>query len=57
MQQGSIIKAKRKSGLDVWEFRWREPGPVLGAAELRSLLMCLFVPSRKGKYAPQTSVP
>jgi hypothetical protein len=27
MQQGSIIKAERKSGLDVWEFRWREPGP------------------------------
>jgi len=27
MQRGSIIKAERKSGLDVWEFRWREPGP------------------------------
>jgi hypothetical protein len=27
MQQGSIIKAERKSGLDVWEFRWREPSP------------------------------
>src|SRR5207253_5655469 len=27
MQQGSIIHAERKGGLDVWEFRWREPGP------------------------------
>jgi hypothetical protein len=27
MQQGSIIQAERKSGPNVWEFRWREPGP------------------------------
>src|SRR5689334_12505371 len=27
MQQGSIIHAERRSGPDVWEFRWREPGP------------------------------
>jgi integrase len=27
MQQGSIIQAERKIGPDVWEFRWREPGP------------------------------
>jgi len=27
MQRGSIIHAERRSGPDVWEFRWREPGP------------------------------
>src|ERR1700682_1583590 len=27
MQQGSIIQSERKIGPDVWEFRWREPGP------------------------------
>ena len=27
MQQGSIIQAERKFGPNVWEFRWREPGP------------------------------
>jgi len=27
MQHGSIIRAKRQHGLDLWEFRWREPGP------------------------------
>src|SRR6516164_3110658 len=27
MQNGSIIRTKRLSGPDVWEFRWREPGP------------------------------
>ena len=27
MQQGSIIQAERKIGPNVWEFRWREPGP------------------------------
>ena len=24
MQNGSVIRAKRQSGPDVWEFRWRE---------------------------------
>jgi hypothetical protein len=24
MQKGSILKSKRKNGLDVWEFRWRD---------------------------------
>jgi hypothetical protein len=27
MQQGSIIKAERKNGLAVWQFRWSETGP------------------------------
>ena len=27
MQNGSIIRTERHSGPDVWEFRWREPGP------------------------------
>jgi len=26
MQHGSIIRAKRQHGPDLWEFRWREPG-------------------------------
>ena len=27
MQQGSLIRADRQHGPDVWEFRWRERGP------------------------------
>jgi len=27
MQQGSIIKAERKHGPAVWQFRWSETGP------------------------------
>lgn len=27
MQNGSMIRAERQQGPDVWEFRWREPGP------------------------------
>jgi hypothetical protein len=26
MQNGSVIRAERLRGPDVWEFRWREPG-------------------------------
>jgi hypothetical protein len=26
MQNGSMIRAERQHGPDVWEFRWREPG-------------------------------
>jgi integrase len=26
MQSGSVIRAERQRGPDVWEFRWREPG-------------------------------
>src|SRR2546423_2837386 len=26
MQNGSMIRAERRRGPDVWEFRWREPG-------------------------------
>src|SRR5215472_9962598 len=26
MQNGSLIRAERRRGPDVWEFRWREPG-------------------------------
>ena len=26
MQHGSIIRAERRHGPDVWEFRWRESG-------------------------------
>src|SRR5690348_8645270 len=26
MQNGSVIRAKRQRGPNVWEFRWREPG-------------------------------
>lgn len=26
MQNGSVIRAVRQRGPDVWEFRWREPG-------------------------------
>jgi hypothetical protein len=25
MQNGSVIRAERQRGPDVWEFRWREP--------------------------------
>jgi hypothetical protein len=27
MQYGSLIRTVRQSGPDVWEYRWREPGP------------------------------
>jgi hypothetical protein len=27
MQNGSMIRTERHGGRDVWEFRWREPGP------------------------------
>src|SRR5205814_9753654 len=27
MQKGSVIRTVRQSRPDVWEFRWREPGP------------------------------
>ena len=27
MQNGSIIRSERRRGPDVWEYRWREPGP------------------------------
>jgi hypothetical protein len=27
MQNGSIIRAARRRGPEIWEFRWREPGP------------------------------
>lgn len=27
MQNGSVIRAERRRGPDVWEFRWREAGP------------------------------
>ena len=27
MQHGSMIRTERQQGPDVWEFRWREPGP------------------------------
>ena len=27
MQNGSIMRTGRQSRPDVWEFRWREPGP------------------------------
>jgi integrase len=27
MQYGSLMRAERRRGEDVWEFRWREPGP------------------------------
>ncbi len=26
MQQGSLVKAERKNGPDVWQFRWSEKG-------------------------------
>jgi len=26
MQNGSVIRAERQRGPDVWEFKWREPG-------------------------------
>ena len=32
MQQGSIIKAERKHGPAVWQFRWSETGSQLWAA-------------------------
>ena len=25
MQNGSLVRAERRRGPDVWEFRWREP--------------------------------
>ena len=27
MQNGSIMRSERRRGSDVWEYRWREPGP------------------------------
>jgi hypothetical protein len=27
MQNGSIMRSARRRGPDVWEYRWREPGP------------------------------
>jgi hypothetical protein len=27
MQNGSIMQSERQRGPDVWEYRWREPGP------------------------------
>ena len=27
MQNGSMMRTERHGGSDVWEFRWREPGP------------------------------
>ena len=27
MQNGSMMRTERHGGADVWEFRWREPGP------------------------------
>ncbi len=27
MQNGSIMRSERRRGPDVWEYRWREPGP------------------------------
>ena len=27
MQNGSIMRSERQRGPDVWEYRWREPGP------------------------------
>ena len=27
MQNGSMMRTERHGGPDVWEFRWREPGP------------------------------
>ena len=27
MQNGSITQSERRGGPDVWEYRWREPGP------------------------------
>jgi hypothetical protein len=27
MQNGSMLRTERHGGPDVWEFRWREPGP------------------------------
>jgi integrase len=27
MQNGSLMRTRRLFGPDVWEFRWREPGP------------------------------
>jgi hypothetical protein len=33
MQNSSIIRTGHRRGPDVWEFRWREPGP--GGAKIR----------------------
>jgi hypothetical protein len=27
LQNGSIMRSVRRRGPDVWEYRWREPGP------------------------------
>ena len=27
MQNGSVMRSERRRGPDVWEYRWREPGP------------------------------
>ena len=49
MQNGSVIRAERQRGPDVWEFRWREPGAdgkrkhrrmVLGSVELAQDEIC-----------------
>jgi hypothetical protein len=38
MQNGSIIRAARQRGPDVWEFRWREPGAD-GKRKLRRMIV------------------
>ena len=37
-QQGSVQREKRRSGPDVWIFRWREAGPD-GSAKQRKALV------------------
>ena len=38
MQHGSIIRAERRHGPDVWEFRWRESGAD-GERKLRRMVL------------------
>jgi integrase len=38
MQHGSIMLTNRQCGTDVWEFRWREPGP-LGKRKHRRMVI------------------
>ena len=39
MQKGSLVRRARHSQSEVWEFRWREPGPT-GTRRHRRIVVC-----------------
>jgi hypothetical protein len=56
MQNGSVIRAERQRGPDVWEFRWREPGADGKRKHRRMILrsieqLAVWILPRWGKYS------